>query len=289
MTAISTPNSMLGRRRMDIHRWFARLSPSGLLGLALVILSVLLSTAVAWLADANPSAMNAGLLEPPGAAHWLGTDDLGRDVLARVAHGGQISLFVGAVSATIAVCLGTVVGATAGYIGGRADEYIMRISEAFQIVPRFFLALVVVALIGPGVLNIVLILGLLSWPGTARVVRAQMLVLRREEFVLAAVMGGASTFRVITRHVLPNIIPIIVVSASLQAGAAILLESFISFLGLGDPTHPSWGLLLQQGQMHLRSGWWISTFPGIALSLTILGLNLVGDGLNDANRSRQQS
>lgn len=271
-------------RRLNSLRWMRQLSPSGKLGLILVALSVLLSTAGAWLVNTSPSAMSAGLLQAPGGVHWLGTDDLGRDVLARVAYGGQVSLFVGAVSASIAVFIGTIVGATSGYLGGRMDEVIMRIAEAFQIIPRFFLALIVVALIGPGITNIVLVLGLLSWPGTARVVRAQMLVLRREEFVLAAVMGGASTARVIVRHVLPNIVPILVVSASLQAGAAILLESFISFLGLGDPSHPSWGLLLQQGQLHLRSGWWISTFPGVALSLTILGLNLVGDGLNDGRR-----
>jgi peptide/nickel transport system permease protein len=270
-------------------RMFSGLSPSGRLGLCLVALAFVTSTAIPALMGTSPSAMTGPLLAPPNGQHWLGTDDLGRDVLARVVFGGQVSLFVGVVSASIAVLLGTAVGATAGYVGGKADEAVMRISEAFQIIPRFFLALVVVALLGSGIFKLALIFGILSWPATARVVRAQMLVLRREEFVLAAIMGGASSWRVIARHILPNILPIIVVSASLQAGAAILLESFVSFLGLGDPTHPSWGLLLQQGQLHLRSGWWISAFPGVALSLTILGLNLLGDGLSDSNGAGVQA
>jgi peptide/nickel transport system permease protein len=265
--------------------WLRRLSVSGMLGGVLVALALLLSVVLPLVANLQPSEMGASFLEAPNGSHWFGTDDLGRDVFARVVHGGQISLLVGAMSAAIAVLIGTLVGAVSGYFGGRFDEIVMRVSEGFQIIPRFFLALVVVALVGPGLLNIILILGFLSWPPTARVVRSQMLVLRREEFVLAAIMGGASSTRVIMRHILPSILPIIVVSASLQAGAAILLESFISFLGLGDPSHPSWGLLLQQGQLHLRSGWWISTFPGLTLSLTILGLNLLGDGLNDATRA----
>lgn len=259
------------------------LSLSGRLGIFLVLTAFLLSFLVApFLQD--PAAMEADLLIPPGAAHWFGTDDLGRDVFSRVASGGQISLVVGLCSAVISVLIGTAVGSFSGYIGGRVDEVVMRISEGFQVIPRFFLALIVIALVGPGLINIIVILGALSWPSTARVVRAQVLTLRSEEFSIAAMMGGASAARVIWRHILPNVLPVIVVSASLQAGAAILLESFVSFLGLGDPSHPSWGLLLQQGQMHLRSGWWIATFPGVALTLTILGLNLVGDGLNDVVR-----
>ncbi len=259
------------------------LNPSGRTGLLLLLAAVLLCTVVAGMLQHSPSTMSEALREPPGATHWLGTDDLGRDVLARVAHGGQISLMVGTFSALIAVVIGVAVGAACGYLGGTFDAVVMRVTEAFQIIPRFFLALIVVALVGSGIWKIILVLGLLSWPATARVVRAQVLVLRREEFVLAAIMGGASTLRVIGRHILPNVAPIIAVSASLQAGSAILLESFISFLGLGDVAHPSWGLLLQQGQLFIRDGWWISTFPGLALSLTILGLNLLGDGIRAAH------
>jgi len=259
------------------------LNPSGRTGLLLLLAAVLLCTVIAWMLQHSPSTMSEALREPPGAIYWLGTDDLGRDVLARLAYGGQLSLMVGAFSALIAVLIGVAVGAACGYLGGAFDAVVMRITEAFQIIPRFFLALIVVALVGSGIWKIILVLGLLSWPATARVVRAQVLVLRREEFVLAAIMGGASTTRVIGRHILPNVAPIIAVSASLQAGSAILLESFISFLGLGDVAHPSWGLLLQQGQLFIRDGWWISTFPGLALSLTILGLNLLGDGIRAAH------
>jgi peptide/nickel transport system permease protein len=265
------------------RRLWRALNTSGRTGLLILMAAVMLCTAVAGLLDRSPSAMSEALREPPGVAHWLGTDDLGRDVLARVAHGGQVSLLVGAFSALIAVVIGVAVGASSGYLGGAFDAIVMRITETFQIIPRFFLALIVVALVGSGIWKIILVLGLLSWPATARVVRAQVLVLRREEFVLAAIMGGASTARVIGRHILPNVAPIIAVSASLQAGSAILLESFISFLGLGDVGHPSWGLLLQQGQLFIRDGWWISTFPGLALSLTILGLNLLGDGVRAAH------
>lgn len=283
------PAPARGVRRRSPAALLRSLSPSGRVGLALVGAALLLSLAGPALLSASPNAMSTEMLQAPGTAHWLGTDDLGRDVLARVVSGGQISLIVGALSAAIAVLVGTAVGSLAGYVGGVTDEVVMRLSEAFQIIPRFFLAIVVVALVGSGVLKIALVFGFLSWPATARVVRAQVLVLRREEFVLAAIMGGASTWRVVIRHILPNVLPIIVVSASLQAGAAILLESFVSFLGLGDPARPSWGLLLQQGQTYLRSGWWISTFPGIALSLTILGLNLLGDGMNDMGRRTARS
>lgn len=273
------PQAPRGAGRALAHH----LNPSGQIGLGLLLAALLLCTVVPWAMDGSPSALSELLRDPPSAAHWLGTDDLGRDVLARVAHGGQVSLLVGAFSALIAVSIGVAVGATCGYMGGAVDAVVMRITEAFQIIPRFFLSLIVVALVGPGVWKIILILGLLSWPATARVVRAQMLVLRREEFVLAAIMGGATTARVIRRHLLPNVAPVIAVSASLQAGSAILLESFISFLGLGDVAHPSWGLLLQQGQLFIRDGWWISTFPGFALSATILGLNLLGDGIQSAH------
>jgi peptide/nickel transport system permease protein len=155
----------------------------------------------------------------------------------------------------------------------------MRITEAFQIIPRILLAIVVISLLGAGLVNVICVIGILGWTGTARVVRAQVLTLRSEEFVLAAILSGAGPVRVAIRHILPNIVPYIIVSASLQAGAAILIESLLSFLGLGSQDHPSWGLLLQQAQLYLRQAWWLSTFPGLALALTILGLNLFGDGL----------
>ncbi len=252
---------------------------SALLG-TLGLCAVLAVAAFGWLVwPLDPLALSPDRLMPPSYAHPMGTDNLGRDVLARVAFGAGISLSIGLLSAVVATLLGCLFGAVAGYFGGAVDEGMMRVVEIFQVIPRFLLAIVIVALFGSGMNKIVLVIGLLSWPGTARVVRAQFLVLRGEEFVLSAIVSGASVARVITRHILPNIASLVIVSAFLQMGSAILVESFLSFLGLGDPARPSWGLLLQQAQLYLRSAWWMTTFPGLALALTIFSLNLLGDGL----------
>jgi peptide/nickel transport system permease protein len=255
------------------------LNVSTYVGIGLIGVPLFAALLAPFLAGADPMALSAQTLRSPTLTHLMGTDDLGRDVFARVLYGGRISFMVGLFSALIAITIGTAVGLIAGYFEGRTDEILMRITEIFQIIPRFLLAIVVVALLGGGIVKIIVIIGILGWVGTARVVRAQLLVLRREEFVLAATLGGASSLRIITRHILPNVVPFIIISASLQTGGAILTESFLSFLGLGDPSRPSWGLLLQQAQLHLQQAWWMSTFPGIALSVTILGLNLIGDGL----------
>lgn len=243
---------------------------------AIVALAVL--GPVLWPLD--PLALTSDRLLPPAPSHPMGTDDLGRDVFARVVLGARISLTIGLLSALIATVFGCAVGAVSGYFGGVVDEMLMRVTEVFQVVPRFLLAIVIVALFGAGLNKIVLVIGFLSWPGTARIIRAQVLVLRGEEFVLSAIMSGASTARVILRHILPNALPLVVVAAFLQTGAAILVESFLSFLGLGDPSQPSWGMLVQQAQLYLRSAWWMTTFPGIALAVTIFSLNLLGDGLS---------
>lgn len=260
-------------------RFALRLNASSYLGMGLVAIPLLAALFASLLTDANPMALSGETLRAPTLAHPMGTDDLGRDVMARVLYGGRISLTVGVFSALIAVVIGTAVGTISGYFGGRADEILMRMTEMFQIIPRFLLAIVVVALFGGGLVKIIVIIGALGWVGTARIVRAQLLVLRGEEFVLAATMGGASSARMIWRHILPNVVPFIIVAGALQTGGAILTESFLSFLGLGDPSQPSWGLLLQQAQLYLQQAWWMSAFPGLALSMTILGLNLMGDGL----------
>jgi peptide/nickel transport system permease protein len=251
----------------------------GGIGLLLILIVAVLGK-IAWPVD--PLELTPHKFIPPSLAHPMGTDDLGRDVLARVILGSQISLTVGFSSALIATVVGCAFGATAGYFGGWADEVLMRVAEVFQIVPRFLLAIVIVAVFGAGLNKIILVIGLLSWPGVARIVRAQFLILRSEEFVLAAETSGASTSRIIFRHILPNVMSTVIVAAFLQMGAAILVESFLSFLGLGDPARPSWGMLLQQAQLYLRSAWWMTTFPGLALSLTIFSLNLLGDGLGSA-------
>jgi peptide/nickel transport system permease protein len=276
----TTATLRLSRRSVPGHlRAALSLNVSTYVGIGLVGIPLCAALLAPFLTSADPMALSAQTLRAPTLAHLMGTDDLGRDVFARVLYGGRISLMVGLFSALIAITIGTAVGLVAGYFEGRTDEILMRITEIFQIIPRFLLAIVVVALLGGGIVKIIAIIGILGWVGTARVVRAQLLVLRREEFVLAATLGGASSLRIIMRHILPNVVPFIIVSASLQTGGAILTESFLSFLGLGDPSRPSWGLLLQHAQLHLQQAWWMSTFPGIALSVTILGLNLVGDGL----------
>jgi peptide/nickel transport system permease protein len=231
------------------------------------------------LTAADPLALGPDRLLDPSWAHPFGTDDLGRDTFARVLYGGRVSLLIGLFSAALSVVLGMTIGMLAGFFGGALDEVLMRVTEAFQILPKLLVAVVVVAMIGSGLANEVLVIGLLSWPGTARVIRGRVQVIRHEEFIAAAEMSGASWLRVLVRHVAPNVMSFLLVSASLQVASAIMSESFLSFLGLGDPAHPSWGLLLQQGQLFLEEAWWLTTFPGIALAMTILGLNLLGDGL----------
>jgi len=272
-------SAALSAPKRHARRASFELNASTWVGLGLVGVPLLAALCAPLLTSADPMALSPQTLRAPSLAHLMGADDLGRDVFARVLYGGRISLIVGLTSALIAITIGTAVGMVAGYFEGRTDEILMRITEIFQIIPRFLLAIVVVALLGGGIVKVIVVIGTLSWVGTARVVRAQLLVLRREEFVLAATLGGASSWRILTRHILPNVVPFIIVSAALQTGGAILTESFLSFLGLGDPSRPSWGLLLQQAQLYLQQAWWMSTFPGLALSMTILGLNLVGDGL----------
>ena len=263
-------------------RWLQRwrrlplAAPVGALLVLLVVGGVLLAPL---LAPIDPMAMGTDTLAEPSWTHLFGTDDLGRDVFARVLHGGRVSLTIGLVSAAISIGLGMAVGMTAGFFGGILDEVLMRVTEAFQILPKLLVAVVVIALLGSSLTLEALVIGLLSWPATARVIRGRVQVLRHEEFIAAAQMSGASWLRVLTRHVAPNVLSLLLVSASLQVASAIMSESFLSFLGLGDADHPSWGLLLQQGQLFLNDAWWMTTFPGLALAMTILGLNLLGDGL----------
>lgn len=227
----------------------------------------------------DPLAISRDVMLPPSIAHPMGTDDLGRDNLARVLYGGRVSLSVGLFSGVIAMLFGMTFGMLAGYLGGWVDDLLMRLAEMFQVVPRLIVACIVIALLGTNFITVVLVIGCMSWPATARIIRSRVLELRGEEFIAAAIMSGASTPRVLLRHVLPNILPFFLVSASIQIGSAILSESFLSFLGLGDPARPSWGHLLQQGQIYMREAWWLTTFPGLALASAIFGLNLLGDGL----------
>ena len=224
---------------------------------------------------------NAVLL-PPSWRHPFGTDYLGRDVLSRVIWGARVSVEVGVVSVGIACAIGTVVGAVAGYFGGIVDEIIMRFVDIMLCFPTFFLILAVISVLEPSILNIMVVIGLTSWMGVARLVRAEVLSLREREFVLSARISGVPTWRIILRHILPNAMGPVIVAATLGVGSAILVESGLSFLGIGvQPPTPSWGGILASGKDAIQIAWWLSFFPGCAILLTVLGYNLLGEGLRD--------
>jgi peptide/nickel transport system permease protein len=251
------------------------------LGLAITVAVVALAALADRLAPAGPFATVGPALAPPSAAHLLGTDDLGRDLLAGIVHGARTSLLVVAAVAALTFALGVGVGALAGFRGGLLDETLMRAAELVQVVPRFFLAVLVVALFGPGLDRIVLVLGLTSWPATARVVRAETLSVQARAFVEAARALGAPPRRLLLRHILPVVLPPAIVVLAATAGTVILLEASLAFLGLGDPTRMSWGYLANNAQRFLRVAWWMAVFPGAAIAAAILGLNLLADALND--------
>ncbi len=222
-------------------------------------------------------------LQAPSSEHWFGTDDVGRDIYSRILHGARISLSVGFVAAGFAVLVGTIVGALAGYFGGVIDDILMRITEIFMAFPTFFLLITVVSLLPRSIFNIMIVIGLTSWPGLARMVRAEFLSLREQDFTEAARAIGASDRRIIFRHILPNAMAPIIVSTSLRIGGAILSESGLSFLGLGvQEPFPSWGNILNRGRNFLRYAPWITMAPGLFIFITVLCFNFIGDGLRDA-------
>jgi len=263
-------------------------SASGVVGVALTGAFTLLAVLAHVVAPTDPFASVGSSLTPPSRAHTFGTDDLGRDVFSGIVHGTRTSLTVMLAVVAIASILGVGVGAVAGYRGGGVDDLLMRGTEAVQIVPRFFLAVIVIALFGPGLDRVVLVLGLTSWPAIARVVRAETLSLVRREFVDAAHALGATTWRIVFRHVLPNALPTALVVISLNAASVILLEAGLGFIGLGDPRSISLGYLANNAQRFMRIAWWMTLFPGAAIALAVLGLNLVGDALSDLADPRRR-
>ncbi len=253
-------------------------------GLALVAALAAAALAAPWVAPHDPTAIDARIiLAGPSAEHWLGTDDLGRDVLSRMIYGARISLAVGFVSVGIAVLIGTALGACAGYFGGIADAFVMRFVDIMLCFPSTFLILAVIAFIGPSIWNVMFVIGVTGWMGVCRLVRAEFLSLRERDFVVAARALGASDARLIFRHILPNAMAPVLVAAVLGVAGAILTESGLSFLGLGvQPPTPSWGNILTAGKDNIDVAWWLSFFPGIAITLTMLGYNMLGEGLRDA-------
>jgi len=246
----------------------------------LVFLAVLAPVLAPW--DPHKPNMRQ-ILEGPSKSHWLGTDQLGRDVFSRVLYGSRVSLAVGFVSVGIATLIGILLGAAAGYHGGFIDGLIMRLVDLMLVFPRFFLLLAVLAFLRPSIWTIMAVIGLTGWMGVARLVRAEFLTLKEREFVIWSESVGASTVRVILRHILPNALAPVLVAMTLGIPAAILMESGLSFLGLGvQPPHATWGNILTDGKDSLEIAWWMTVYPGLAILITVLSYNLLGEGIRDA-------
>jgi peptide/nickel transport system permease protein len=238
----------------------------------------------------QPFELVGSRLVAPSGAHLFGTDNLGRDLFSGVIYGARTSLEVGFISTFLSVAAGVLVGSFAGYHGGFIDDILMRTAEFFQVLPRFFLALVIVALFGTNIWGTVIVIAMLSWPEIARLIRSEFLTVRARPFVTAARAYGASDTQIMFLEILPNAITSVVVVAALQVPSAIILEAGLSFIGAGDPNVMSWGRMLNNAQQYMRQAWWTAAFPGAAISLMALGLALLADGINDFlnPRLRQQ-
>lgn len=267
-----------------------RRNRAAMLGMGLFIIVVFMALTAGLIAPGDPLARAADPLTPPFTDFSvpLGTDQLGRDILAGIFYGARISLLIGVIATLISISIGVLIGALAGYFGGWVDDVLMRITEAFQTIPNFVLLLTLVAIMGSKIEWITLAIGIVSWTAPARMVRAEFMSLRGREFVDAARNLGVSNSAIIFREILPNAMPPVVVYASVIMALAILLESALAFLGLGDPNYASWGNMIGQGRAVLRTAWYCAAIPGIAIVLTVLSFSLLGEGLNDALNPRQK-
>ena len=269
----------------DVLRRFARHRPA-LVGLV-ILAAVVVAAAFAGVAyPGNPFAIVGKPFTPPLGEYPLGTDMLGRDLAAGVLHGARTTLLVGFAATLIATALGVTIGGLAGYFGGRVDTLLMRFTELFQTIPFFLFAILLVAVLGSSLGKIIFAIAVVSWPPMARLVRGEFMAMRNREFVQACVSLGMGHARIIVVHILPNTLSAIVVTGSLMIATAILIESGLSFLGLSDPNVMSWGYIIGSGRSVLRTAWWICAAPGVAILLTVMAINLVGDGLNDALNPR---
>ncbi|HEU0070259.1 MAG TPA: ABC transporter permease [Alphaproteobacteria bacterium] len=271
----------------DFWRRYRR-KTSAVIGLALLVLVLVVALFGPLIVSGDPWDMATMPFLWPGAdaAYPLGSDTLGRDILTGIIHGSRVSLLIGFSATVAALGIGVTVGALAGYFRGWIDDVLMRITEIFQTVPTFLLAVVLVAIFKPSMLTIVLAISAVTWPSIARLVRAEFLSLREREFVQSCVVIGMGETRIIFRQILPNCLPPIIVMSSVMVASAILTESGLSFLGLGDPNLMSWGTMIGIGREAMRTAWYMSAIPGVAILITVLALNLVGEGLNDALNPR---
>ena len=266
-------------------------NPLSKAGFIIIVLVFVLAMLAPIIAPYDPNDINVkAILLSPSWQHWMGTDGLGRDVLSRMLYGGRISLLVGLVAVGIATAIGIVLGAIAGYYRGWVDTFIMRLVDVMLSIPSFFLILAVIAFLTPSIINVMIVIGLTSWMGVTRLVRAEFLSLSGREFVLASRTLGAKDARLIFTHLLPNSLTPIIVSSVLGVAGAVLMESGLSFLGLGvQAPQASWGNILTDGKDYIQFAWWLSLFPGLAILITVLGYNLLGEGLRDALDPRSNS
>ncbi|WP_187430302.1 Dipeptide transport system permease protein DppC [Roseobacter fucihabitans] len=271
---------------MAFWKLFAR-NRSAVMGMIILVGIFLMAITAQIFFPADPFSLAGQSMSPPGQNGFLlGSDSLGRDVASGIAHGAKTSLLIGLLATLVAVFIGVIMGALAGYYGGIVDNLLMRTTEMFQTIPSFLFAILLVAIMKPSIESIVIAIAVVSWPAVARLVRGEFLSLRSREFVQACHTLGMGDIRIMLGEILPNCLSPIIVIGSLMVATAILIESGLAFLGLGDPNIMSWGFQIGAGRTLLRSAWWVCTFPGIAILLTVLAINLVGEGLNDALNPR---
>ena len=279
------PTSSLQARLGQLWLGWVSLSNNGLamVGLGIILLLLLVAAFAPWLAPFDPAAQDLRLrLQPPSLAHWLGTDELGRDILSRIIHGARITLYIVGLVVVIAAPIGLLVGTVAGYFGGWVDTVLMRITDVFLAFPRLILALAFVAALGPGIDNAIIAISITAWPAYARIARAETLTLRGADFIQAVRIQGAGPLRIVARHIMPLCLPSVIVRVTLDMAGIILTAAGLGFLGLGaQPPSPEWGAMISTGRAYLLDQWWVATTPGIAICLVSLGFNLLGDGLRD--------
>ena len=272
-----------------MNRFWGRFSKnkSAVFGLIILFLVILMAVIANWIYPDDPFRLAGKPLSSPGTNGFLlGSDTLGRDVAAGIAHGAKTSILIGLLATIAAVFIGIIFGALAGYYGGVIDDALMRVTEIFQTIPSFVFAILLVAIMKPSIESIVIAITVVSWPAVARLVRGEFMSLKNREFVQACHTLGMNDSRIMMREILPNCLSPVIVIGSLMVATAILIESGLAFLGLGDPNIMSWGFQIGAGRTMLRSAWWVCTFPGIAILITVLAINLVGEGLNDAFNPR---
>jgi peptide/nickel transport system permease protein len=266
-------------------RRFVRHRPA-VLGLVVLLLVVACALLAPVIHPASPFSLSGQPFQAPFGQYLFGTDQLGRDLAAALLYGARTTLLIGLVATAIAVLVGVTIGGLAGYYGGHVDSWLMRLTEIFQTIPFFLFAILLLAVLTPSIGNVIIAIAVVSWPPMARLVRGEFIAMRDREFVLACISMGMSHTRIILRHILPNTLSSIIVTASLMVATAILIESSLSFLGLSDPNVMSWGFIIGAGRTAIRSAWWVCAIPGIAILLTVMSINLVGEGLNDALNPR---